>query len=86
MPQLGKELAKAREEEQLLALENYLKGALGDMDGVGGSTDDEILNWIGEHTSSSATTARTVMRCLLETVPVSFVECVFSSSPRCCHD
>ena len=66
--------ASKAEEEQLVALEAYLKGALGDIDGAGGSTDEEIMMWIWENTSSSAGSARIVMRCVLETAPTALIE------------
>ncbi|KAL3931794.1 MAG: hypothetical protein SGPRY_000977 [Prymnesium sp.] len=69
--ELGAEVAKAREEEQLRALEAYLKDKMGDMDGANGSSDDDIWAWMSENATSSLATARTVMRCVLETVPPS---------------
>lgn len=67
-------MAKAREEEQLRALEAYLKDKMGDMDGANGSSDDDIWAWMSENATSSLATARTVMRCVLETVPPSSFE------------
>jgi len=73
-PKLGAEVAKAREEQQLRDLESYLKGKLGDVDGDNACPDEELITWMGENSSSTSATARTVMRCVLQTVPPSFFE------------
>jgi len=72
-PKLSDDVEKAREEEELGALQTFLSTKLGDCNALetfmdGGEGDDHIWEWIRAHTSNTISVARHVFRFLLEAV------------------